>query len=143
MEAFEAVINLVVLMSALSIAAERVANVIKLRRPELRERKTGGREEKERERRIADHAVAAGIVIALLVKADFFAIVAHLEAPWETLGWAHPVEAARSLGRLVSTVCGTIVTGLALGFGSKFWHDVLDAMYGVRSAVRTRSRAGW
>ena len=39
METFEPVINLLVLMSALSIASERLANAIKLRDPVLREKR--------------------------------------------------------------------------------------------------------
>jgi len=47
MDVFEPLINLLVLMSVLSIAAERLANAIKLRDPDLRHKKTGAREEKE------------------------------------------------------------------------------------------------
>ena len=58
MEAFEPLINLLVLMSALSIASERLANAMKLRHQDLREKKAGAREEKARERRIAQRAGA-------------------------------------------------------------------------------------
>ena len=141
MEAFEPLINLLVLMSVLSIAAERLANAIKLRDPDLREKKTSARDEKERERRIAHGAVAASILLAIVVKADFFEILAHLEAPWDTLGWFRPTEATTSVSRFLYTLCGTVVTGFSLGFGSKFWHDLLDLLYGVRTAIRGGSRA--
>lgn len=132
METLAPLINLLVLMSVLSIASERLANAIKLRDPELREKKNRTLEEKERERRIAHRALAASILLAVLVKADFFAILAHLEAPWDTLGWARPV----SVSAFLYTIFGTLLTGFSLGFGSKFWHDVLDLVHGVRDAIR-------
>lgn len=132
METFEPVINLLVLMSALSIASERLANAIKLRDPVLREKRNRMNEEKERERLIAHRVLAASMLMAVLVKADFFAILAHLEAPWDTLGWARPT----SVSGFLYTIGGTAVTGLSLGFGSKFWHDVLDMVYGVREAIK-------
>ena len=133
METFEPLINLLVLLSVLSIAAERLANAIKLRDPVLREKKHKTHEEKERERLIAHRTLAVSILLAVLVKADFFAILAHLEAPWDTLGWARP----QSLSALLYTILGTVLTGLSLGFGSKFWHDMLDLVYGVRDAIRS------
>ena len=103
-----------------------------------REKKTGVREEKARERRIAHRALAASLVLALVMKADFFDILAHLEAPWDTLGWARPADADWTAGRLVQTLAGTLVTGMSLGFGSKFWHDLLDLLYGVRARLSGR-----
>ena len=141
METFEPLINLLVLMGVLSMVAERVANAIKLGRPDLRHRKHTAWEEKERERRIARVAVVASILLAVVVKADFFEILAHLEAPWDTLGWFRATEAKRSVARLAYTLCGTVVTGFSLGFGSKFWHDVLDTVHGLRHMVSAGSRA--
>jgi hypothetical protein len=40
------------------------------------------------------------------------------------------------VGGFLSTIFGAVVTGFSLGFGSKFWHDVLDLVYGVRDAIR-------
>jgi len=132
MEAFEPLVNLAVLMSALSIAAERLATVIKLHDPDLRKKKNRMQDEKVRERRITERALLASVLLAAVVKADLFAILAHLDAPWSTLGWARPV----SPGAFLSTILGTVLTGFSLGFGSKFWHDALDMMYGVRNAMR-------
>ncbi len=139
MEAFEPLINLLVLMSALSIASERLANAMKLGDPELSEKKPGARDEKARERRIAQRALAASVVLAVVMKADFFQILAHLEAPWDTLGWVRPMEDGWTPSRFLHTLSGTIVTGISLGFGSKFWHDLLDLLYGVRTAIS----GGW
>ena len=111
METFEPLINLLVLMGVLSMAAERLANVIKLGHPDLRQKKRTARKEKERERGIARTAVAASILLAIVVKADFFEILAHLEAPWNTLGWFRSTEATGSVTRFMYTLCGTVVTG--------------------------------
>lgn len=85
MEAFVPIINLAALLSALSIAAERLANALKLSKPKVKEAKW------KRERRINRAVLQVSVLLAFLVKADFFAILAHLEAPWDTLeiGRAH------------------------------------------------------
>jgi len=139
MAAFEPLVNLLVLLSALSVAAERVANWLKLGDPDLREKKESPPEEKARERRIALRALAVSVALAVLVKADFFAILTHPEAPWDTLGWVRPAGDGWTLGRLLQALAGTLVTGIALAFGSKFWHDVLDRVYGVRNAIGSAS----
>jgi hypothetical protein len=136
MTALEPLINLLLLLSALSVASERLANAIKLGNTDLREKKASPPEEKARERRIALRALAASVALAVLMKADFFEILSHLEAPWDTLGWARPADDQWTLGRLLQAFDGTVVTGISLAFGSKFWHDVLDLVYGVRAAVR-------
>jgi type IV secretory pathway VirB2 component (pilin) len=136
MTTLQPLINLLVLLSALSLAAERLANAMKLGDTDLREKKGSPREEKSRERRIALRALAASVALALVMKADFFAILSHLDAPWDTLGWALPVEEQWTVSLFLQSFTGTIVTGVSLAFGSKFWHDVLDLVHGVRGAVR-------
>ena len=142
MQPFQPLINLLVLMSALSIAAERVANTIKLADPELRERRAMPGAEKEREYRIGHRVLLVSIVLAASLKADLFQILAHLDAPWDTLGWVPLTGGAwghdfttDSLARLLYTLAGTTLTGISMGFGSKFWHDLLDNLYGARQRV--------
>ncbi|UCG87827.1 MAG: hypothetical protein JSW71_04575 [Gemmatimonadota bacterium] len=135
MAAFEPLINLLLLFSALSVASERLANAMKLSDTDLREKKGSPQQEKARERRIALRTLAASVALAVLMKADFFEILSHLESPWDTLGWVRPAEHHWTVSRIVQALDGTIVTGISLAFGSKFWHDVLDLVYGVRSAV--------
>ena len=140
MAAFEPLVNLVVLLSALSVAAERLANWMTLGDPTLWEKKETPPEEKRRERRIALRALIVSVALAVLVKADLFEILAHPEAPWDTLGWMRPAGDRWTPDRLLDAVAGTIVTGVALSFGSKFWHDTLDLVYGMRAAVGSGSR---
>lgn len=51
MTTFEPLINLIVLLTALSVAAERVTNVLKLRHPELRNEKAAAAAELRRDHR--------------------------------------------------------------------------------------------
>lgn len=147
MDAFEPIINLLVLLTALSVAAERLTNFFKLRNPNLRERPKDGpdaaRDAAARDYAITGRTLVAGIVIALVVKANFFEILAHLEDPWTTLGWVavdggNWVRAAASsnLGTALYAVFGSVLTGIALGFGSRFWHDVLETMTAIKEAKR-------
>jgi hypothetical protein len=135
MAVFEPLINLLLLFSALSVASERLANAMKLSDTDLREKKGSPQQEKVRERRIGLRALAASVALALLMKADFFAILSHLDAPWDTLGWVRPAEDQWTVSRLLQALDGSIVTGISLAFGSKFWHDVLDLVHGVRASV--------
>ena len=142
-DAFQPIINLLVLLTALSVAAERITNMMKLRRDQLREDKGTGKPEQEYA--VHGRTFVVGLVIALLFKADLFEILANLDAPWETLGWVK-VEggrflqstASQNLGSAVYAAVGSLFTGTALGFGSKFWHDVLGAVYELRDSTRRR-----
>lgn len=106
MEIFAPLINLLILLSVLSITAERLTNTFKLRRPGMRqplkqtpgaktdqpptdEEKSGKdpTDEKDRERQILQASLGVCLLLAVLVKADLFAILARLDAPWETIGW--------------------------------------------------------
>lgn len=139
MDAFEPLINLLVLLGTLSIAAERLANLTKLAHPDLSCRRGSRTQEKDRERRIGTRVVVVSVLLAAAVKADFFAIVAHLDAPWDTLGWSQDALPS-SPAEVLATLAGTMLTGLSLGFGSKFWHDALDILYGVRNSLRRLGR---
>ena len=145
MDTLEPLINLLALLSILSIAAERLTNVLK-----LRTRRTGDhaqKDKRERERQIGHQALAMSIALAILVKADFFQIIGHLNAPWETLGWVRlsgdrlaPGAETRSVAHTLYTVAGSTLTGISLGFGSKFWHDILDIVYRTRRSLIRATR---
>lgn len=146
MPTFQPLINLIVLLTVLSVAAERVANIIKFRDPDLRNRELKEADEREREGRIQSRVVVVGIAIAIIVKADLFSILTHLDEPWSTLGWVSVTgsqwfrsPATQSIGTILYAVAGSVLTGLALGFGSKFWHDVLSTVYELRNLTRQRA----
>lgn len=146
MTVFEPLVNLFVLLTVLSIAAERVTNILKLRSRQLRTRTDDEQAEQARTRAIQWRALIVGALVAIVLKADIFSILARLEDPWSTLGWVrvsgtqwYQSPAAGSAGTILYAVTGSVVTGIALGFVSKFWHDVLDTVYELRSIIRSRA----
>jgi hypothetical protein len=148
MDAFQPLINLLVLLSALSLAAERVTNVIKLRYDTLRDKGANEKKEKERERDVTQVNLGIAILVALVLKADFFEILGNLQAPWDTLGWAHMQagdlvrrSALTNWGQGLYALVGSVFTGLALGFGSKFWHDMLDIVFNSREWLKKGAKA--
>ncbi len=147
MSGLEPVINVLTLLTVLSITAERLTNVLKLQNEKLREKKSrNSKQELDRHRSIQARNLAMGIFLALIVKADMFSIVAHLDNPWTTLGWVRvsgaqwfQTAALGDIGTVIYAIVGCLITGVALGFGSKFWHDTLGAIYELRSIGRNRA----
>ena len=147
MEAFEPLINLLIVLTILSVAAERVTNLLKNRHPELKDRTSAKSMAKKQERdfRISLRAMGVGMIVALAVKANFFELLTHLDDPWSTFGWVQvkdhqwfQVAATRGVGNVIYAVIGCLLTGVTLGFGSKFWHDILGAVYDLRGIARNR-----
>lgn len=151
MSSLEPFINVLILLTVLSIAAERATNFFKLRNAELREAKGSDKAEKDREHRITVRSLLVGIAVAIVVKANLFEILTRVDAPWDTLGWFQQSEskwvlaaAAGSVGTAFYAVMGSALTGIALGFGSKFWHEMLDGVLelrGIAKKIRKRSEA--
>ena len=147
MEALEPIINLLIFLTALSVAAERLTNVIKLRNPDLKDEKATKLTGKEREEQITNRGVLTGVALALVLKADLIGALNRLDAPWETLGWVRIhgsawVWAPEATGvvTVFFAVLGCAITGTALGFGSKFWHEVLDAVLELRNMAKLRNQ---
>lgn len=143
MGSFEPMINLLVLLTIFSVIAERVTNILKLGKEELRTRGTSEDAERRREQSIQARSVVVGIVIALIAKADIFTMLSNLDEPWRTLGWVRVSgaqwfrsPATASVGTLLYTLGGCALTGFALGFGSKFWHDILGSVFELRDKAR-------
>jgi len=146
MPTFEPLINLLVLLTVLSVAAERIANLVKFRSDDLRYRRVGINAERDREAAIQARVLVVGIVVAVAAKADLFSILTHLDDPWSTLGWVRvsgaqwfQSAALQNLGAALYALAGCTLTGVALGFGSKLWHDLLDTVYELRNLVRRRA----
>ena len=149
MESLEPLINLIVLLTVMSVAAERATNLLKLRHNDLRMRKSSKEEERAREYRISVRSFLVGLILAVLVKADFFEIMLHLDSPWRTLGWVQVhgytwfrSAATSELGTIIYALAGCVITGAMLGFGSKFWHDILGSVYELRGMARNRRERG-
>jgi hypothetical protein len=146
MNGLEPIINLLVFLTALSVAAERITNVLKLRNDALRVPKDEEAAEKQRERGITVRGMIVGVVLAVTLKADLISALHRLDAPWETLGWVQMhgsiwtvAPEARSVPAALYSVFGAAVTGAALGFGSKFWHEMLDAILELRNMAKLRN----
>lgn len=138
---FEPMINLLVLLTILSVVAERITNTYKLNNDSLRERESADR---AHEQRIQNANFLISIALALLMKADLFAILSNLEDPWKTLGWLRATgghmfltESTHAVGPFIMAVVGCVFTGFALGFGSKFWHDLLGSILEMRKRIRS------
>jgi len=149
MDSFEPLINVLTLLTVLSVLAERMTNLLKLRHENLRTLKITEVEERRREYGIAWRNILVGILFSILLKADLFAIMSRLEAPWDTLGWVQVENyrwmrspASATLGGAIYALAGCTFTGFALGFGSKFWHDILGAVYELRDTAR-RNKPGF
>ena len=143
METFQPLINILVLLTILSFAAERGANVLKLWNEDLRNKQKKYADERHREYAMSGRSVLTGIFLALIIKANFFEIITHLDDPWKTIGWVRIFEynwtlspALTTWGAFITAIVGSIITGVALGFGNKFWHDILGLVYEVRDKAR-------
>lgn len=148
MNGIEPLINLLIVLTALSVAAERITNIWKLQSPAMRTLKGAPDKEKDRERAIAGRVMLVGIGLALVLKADLIAILRRLDAPWDTLGWFQmrgsiPIIAPEVESVLGVTIAllGCVATGVSLGFGSKFWHDLLDTFLELRNMARNKNLA--
>jgi hypothetical protein len=94
--------------------------------------------------------VLISVGFALLVKANLFEVLSRLDAPWDTLGWARfdrtglvRASVLTDIPSALYAAGGCIITGVALGFGSKFWHDRLDIVFNAREGLmRLSKRAG-
>ena len=145
MDSFDPFVNMLVILTVLSITAERLTNLLKLQNPDLNDRKPDKKEERRREHRISIRTMVVGVLLTILVKANFFEIMSNLQDPWSTLGWVRLDDyrwirspATVDLSAFLYTLGGCLVTGLGLGFGSKFWHDLLGTVYELRSLARNK-----
>ncbi|MEZ5989237.1 MAG: hypothetical protein R3F30_08970 [Planctomycetota bacterium] len=141
----DALINLLVLLTILSVAAERLANLMKLRTSALRRTKETVDNDPGRELGISLRSIAVGILLAVAVKADLFVILNNLEDPFKSLGWFHVDNyrwlrspALSTVQGCLYAVFGCVLTGVALGFGSSFWHDILGTVKELKNMTRER-----
>lgn len=143
----------------LSLAVEKITEYIKLRKKELRVKPSGKDAEKEREKSILARGLLIGILVALFLKADSIQMLVSGE-PGEVIGWENVVlydevqideltpanyyyfkaltfndaSFGEFLFRWIQAVIGILITGVALSFGSKFWHDIVGILYEVKEA---------
>jgi len=146
-ETLDPIINLLALLTALSVVSERITNVIKERFDKRVATLAIDLDEKERAHAVHVRGVCVGIGLAIILKADFFSFLVHVKDPWGTIGWVrvegsewYRAPALRGFGTSVYAIAGCIITGWALGFGSKFWHDILGIVNEFKKARRGQNQ---
>ena len=114
------VVSIVLTLFILSLITERISEFIKNQFKSLYMKTENNPElAKKRERVILILSGSVGIVLALICNADFFTLIAEK-------GVIVPISSIHEL--TFKSVIGCIITGLFLGQGSKFFHDLLDAL---------------
>lgn len=146
----------------LSLIVEKITDFVKLRNNDIRKKFTNPEDaenEKLREKAILLRSILVGVALAISLKADAVQMFISGE-PGDALGWEYILfyEEGRiahltpenyyyfqalafqdtglieSLFRWVQMLIGIIITGVALSFGSKFWHDLIGILYEVKEA---------
>lgn len=148
---FENVINATLVLFILSLITEKVANFVKLCSTRLAIPQNSLLFETSRARAIQKRTILIGILIAVLCKANLFNIFnptsplfwVRNDLPFftkEAWDWNEKFEWTGFIG----VIFGSILTGLFLSFGSKFFHDLLDLLLEAKNLKRKLAeRANW
>jgi hypothetical protein len=131
------VIQPTIVLLILSLITERIVNFIKFQYNSLASKHNTYFAEKIREKQIQTMSILVGIAIALIAKAnlfDFFKDDFNLFwIPDDFKGW-----------KLLSNIVGSIISGMFLSLGSKFFHDLLDVLLQVKNLKRKlNEKADW
>ncbi|WP_057937916.1 chymotrypsin family serine protease [Algoriphagus resistens] len=131
------VIQPTIVLLILSLITEKIANFIKLQYDSLASKQNTDFAEKNREKKIQTMSIFVGTAIALIAKAnlfDFFKDDFNLFwIPDDFKGW-----------KLLSNIVGSIISGMFLSLGSKFFHDLLDILLQVKNLKRKlNEKADW
>lgn len=148
---FENVINATLVLFILSLITEKVANFVKLHSTRLAIPQNSLLFETSRTRAIQKRTILIGILIAILCKANLFNIFSPASPLfWERgdlpffTGGAWGWNADFGWTGLMGVVFGSVLTGLFLSFGSKFFHDLLDLLLEAKNLKRKLAeRADW
>ena len=123
------IIQPTVVLLILSLITEKIANFIKLQNETIAHRTDVCEDEKVRERKIQQLSIIVGIAVALVAKANLFNFFkVDFKLFWAT-------EDFKGL-TLLSNIVGSIVSGLFLSLGSKFFHDLLDILLQIKNLKR-------
>jgi len=125
-----------IVLLILSLITEKIANFIKLQKESWANKKDSELEEKIREKQIQTITLIVGIVVALVAKANLF-LLFNKDF---NLFWSNIPEGES----IVSNIIGSIVSGIFLSLGSKFFHDLLDMLLQVKNLKRKlNDKADW
>ncbi|EZH73670.1 hypothetical protein ATO12_17185 [Aquimarina atlantica] len=130
------IIEATLILLILSLITEKVSNFIKMQFQGLYLKYRESQIEKEREKKIQTLTIVVGVVVALLAKANLFLLY---DDKFE-LFWTHTSEKEN----ILSNIIGSIIAGLFLSLGSKFFHDLLDMLLQVKNLKRKlNDKADW
>ncbi len=127
----EQLISITIIFLILSLMTEKITTLIKLHYRKLGIKRLTDEEEKERAKEITRYSLGIGIIVALSLKANIFAMIAS-STPGETLVWGSDKDKFP----LFLIILGSILTGVVLSLGSKFWQDLLDLLLETRNLKR-------
>jgi hypothetical protein len=119
----------VTVLLILSLTTEKIANVIKLHvyksNPKDAEGNdlTGAALDTAKEKRIQTISILTGLTVALIAKADLFAMFTGKDF---TFFWENSAVT-------VSCIIGSLLTGGFLSLGSQFFHDLLALLFQVKN----------
>ena len=131
------VIQPTIVLLILSLITEKIVNFIKLQYEELANKKESDLDEKVREMKIQRLAILVGIGVALISKVNLFDFFKDSF----NLFWTQ--NDFKGIW-LVSNIVGSIISGMFLSLGSKFFHDLLDMLLQVKNLKRKlNDKADW
>jgi len=148
---FENVINATLVLFILSLITEKVSNFLKLQSARLAISQKSLLFETARTRAIQKRTTLIGIVIAILCKANLF----NIFNPDSPLFWVRsellffnkdPWGLNKDFEWIgfIGIIFGSVLTGLFLSFGSKFFHDLLDLLLEAKNLKRKLAdKADW
>lgn len=129
----DSAISVTIMLFILSMINERISNFIKLKfsgkdttlfKFGNMRTKSAGQQEEDRTRRIIQVNLITGTIVALCLRANMIDILAHLDKPYEAIGWNRDLI----YWDILTIPIGCFLTGCFISLGSKFWHDLLDLL---------------
>jgi len=126
----------IIILLILSLITEKIANFIKLQNESWANKKASEKDEKNREKQIQKLTLLVGVAVALTAKANLFLLFNNdFKLFWTDI----PKEES-----ILSDILGSIISGLFLSLGSKFFHDLLDMLLQVKNLKRKlNDKADW
>lgn len=125
-------ISFTMVLLILSMITEKIGNFIKLSEISWLKQRMKTSSEEQRERKIQTMSMLTGIGVALIAKANIFQIYSNpdFEFFWSAADLNAP------LSGWFSNILGSLLCGLFLSLGSKFFHDLLDMLLQVKNLKR-------
>ncbi|MBL7899126.1 MAG: hypothetical protein JNJ99_11385, partial [Crocinitomicaceae bacterium] len=129
----EKFIAVTMVLLILSMITEKIGNFVKMAQVSWIQKLMIAKDDKEREHKIQKMSMVIGIGVAVVSKANIFALYTGKE-DFDFFWTSNDFKAG--IWPLISTVTGSVLCGLFLSLGSKFFHDLLDMLLQVKNLKR-------